>query len=207
VEIGRYTLENVDPVLRPGLDLRLLEMAEDAADQIGEDREGVIASVLDRFAAWITARPVARRAPAIPSHLPAAFICEPAAERRRQVMLHMGLRFSGVLSELQALAGGAIAIVWHAGPDEEYDYEPPHPARNGQVYAVRDSWALSKGLMQPSRAGFYDPHDAPGAAHYCRCHGQWLYGLRQLPPDMLTEAGGAELRRVQALFRGPGGPV
>jgi hypothetical protein len=37
-----------------------------------------------------------------------------------------------------------------------------------------------------------------GVEPNCRCYAQWLYSLRQLPADMLTDKGRTELKRARA---------
>lgn len=197
MEVGRYTLDKVKLALRPALDASILEMAEDAADQVGaEDREVIISAVLGRFASWLTVSQTTRR-PAREGQVPVPLISASVEERRRQVLLHTGIRFSGMLSRLEALDNGALAMQWQAGPHEEYKYEPPHPGRNQQIYLVRGSWALERGLIQPGSASYLDDMPAPGVEHYCQCHAQWLFGLRSLPDTYLTDFGRLELERVR----------
>jgi hypothetical protein len=197
MDVGRYTLERVKPNLRPALVAGILDMAEDAADQIGDDdREAVISAVLGRFANWLTAVPTARRLPR-PAQIPLPLVNEPLEERRRQVLLHMGIRFSGMLQRLQVLDGGALAMIWREGLNEEYQYDPPHPDRDGQIYLVRSSWAFERGLIQPGPAGFVEDVPGPGVEHYCRCHGQWLFNLRDLPDALLTALGQSELAQAR----------
>ena len=44
---------------------------------------------------------------------------------------------------------------------------------------------------------YYDEVDGCGEAVYCRCYATYLYALRDLPSDMLTNKGRAELARVK----------
>src|SRR5450631_2052860 len=73
-----------------------------------------------------------------------------------------------------------------------------HKQRDGKVYAVLGCWAIERGLMQPGAAGYYDEVTPVAYEPGCVCHAQWLYNLRDLPADMLTKKGRAELKRVRA---------
>ena len=100
--------------------------------------------------------------------------------------------------EIRAEGGGALAMVWHsrwrvAG----YDYREDHKERDRQVYAIRGNWALQKGLMRKGPAGYADEITKPAEEVFCQCTGQWLYSLRALPRDMLTDKGIEELARVR----------
>ena len=222
-EVGRFTLEQIKPHLRSELNRRIMALAEESADLIGADREAVIAATLKRFAGWITPMPgdpTGRTGPLrwwtrvklrivgrnqlghqmTQNREPQKELADLSFEERwRVVMLHQGLQFSASLSEMLAVDGNAIAMIWHSHwRQENYDYRPEHKERDGKVYALRGNWAMERGLMKVGRAGYYDEVTSVSYELNCRCYATWLYNLRDLPADMLTKDGRAELKRVRA---------
>ena len=74
--------------------------------------------------------------------------------------------------------------------------------RDGKVYLLRGCWAQDRGLVKPGAAGYYDAVTAVAVEPFCRCQAQYLYALRDLPEDMVTQKGRDELERVRAQIRG-----
>jgi hypothetical protein len=200
-----------------------MAIAEDSADLIGSEREAVIEATLRRFVDWITPLPADFNAAATSPgcwnrviarftgrsknnldarprrEIPIALAALSFEERWRQVMLEQGLRFNASLDEMIALNGNAIAMIWNSHwRQENYDYNPAHKERDGKVYALRGNWAMERGLMQAGSTGYYDEVTGVGVEPNCRCYAQWLYSLRQLPADMLTDKGRTELKRARA---------
>ncbi|MFI5022136.1 MAG: hypothetical protein ACHQRJ_10865 [Alphaproteobacteria bacterium] len=200
-----------------------MAIAEESADLIGSNREAVIEATLKRFAGWITPMPgdstgetasprwwtwvksrfIVRSQPKLQARRyrePPKELADLSFEERwRVVMLDQGLRFSACLSEMIAIDGNAIAMIWHSRwQQENYDYRREHKERDGKVYALRGNWATERGLMKAGPAGYYDEVTSVGYEPNCRCYAQWLYNLGSLPGDMLTENGRAELKRVRA---------
>jgi len=221
--VGRFTLEQIKPHLRGELNRRIMAIAEESADLIGSDREAVIDATLKRFAGWITpvpGDPVGGTAPprwwtlvkshyirrskhdplTRPAREPPRELADLSFEERwRVVMLDQGQRFCACLSQMIAMDSNAIAMIWHSHwRQENYDYRPEHKERDGKVYALRGNWAMERGLMKAGPVGFYDEVTSVGHEPGCGCYAQWLYNLRDLPADMLTKNGRAELKRVRA---------
>lgn len=221
--IGRFTLERIKPHLRSELNRRIMALAEESADLIGSDREAVIEATLKRFANWMTPVPsdpiggtalprwwtrlksrfIGRSQPEPQTRrareLPKEFADLSFEERWRVVMVDQGVRFNACLSEMVAMDGNAIAMIWHShSRQENCDYRPEHKKRDGKVYALRGNWAMERGLMMAGPAGYYDEVRSVGYELNCRCYAQWLYNLRDLPAAMLTKKGRAELIRVRA---------
>jgi hypothetical protein len=97
-----------------------------------------------------------------------------------------------------------IAAIWrYSDLDERMDYPPESNHRNldERVYAVRDNWAVSKGLMKIGPFGYVDDIDIPGRQTGCACHLEWVSALDGLPDMMLTNLGVAERDRRQEAFR------
>lgn len=101
-------------------------------------------------------------------------------------------------------SGQYTAVAWHYNRlDEQQDYPPAtdHKTRDGSVYAIKDNWALKKGLMTLGRAGYIEDKDIPGRQLGCMCHLQWISSLSDLPEDMLTDHGREYVRQKRELFQ------
>lgn len=194
--VSRFTLEKVAPRLRSELDRRIMA----SADLIKRNREKAIAETLQRFSGWATSIPaggsdaLSRREAA--TEIRKALVSLPY--RERLVATDQSHKFVANLNEILATDAGAIAARWnsHAG-EAGYNARPSHAARQGRVYLIRDNWASAKGLVKVGPDGYYDQITAAGEEVNCRCWITYLYALRRLPPDMLTQCGAEELQRVK----------
>ncbi len=164
--VSRFTLEMVKPQLRAELDRRIYASAQ----LIQLNREASIQQTLQRFSGWATSIPaggsdVVERVEtkrAIRKSLTSL----PFEERR--VIIDQGHKFAAALSETVALAGGALAAIWHSHwRQQNYNYREDHKERDMKVYAVRDNWALQKGLMKAGSAGYTDEVTSPGEEVFC----------------------------------------
>lgn len=70
---------------------------------------------------------------------------------------------------------------------------------NGNVYAVQGNWAMEKGLMKLGTQGCINDAIRPAQEVGCMCRLQWIYNLRNLPSEMVTEKGRSELERVRTI--------
>ena len=191
--MSRYTIDRVKPQLREELQRRTMVSAE----LIRLNRDAAIEATLRRFAGWATSVPPGG------SNVPMAR--KAATETRaelaklgfveRRVSIDQGHKFASNLSSIVAKSGNAIAARWV----QHWTRNPRHShrERNGGVYLVRDSWAHERGLVKPGVYGYVEDVTQPGEEVFCRCTWTWLYGLRQLPEDMITRRGREELERVR----------
>lgn len=205
--IQAYRLEQVKPRLRSELDRRILA----SANLIKLNREQALAETLRRLAGWATSIPaggteVAKRAK-VRKDVRKSLAGLPFVERR--VIVDQGHKLSAAVSNLIAVDGGAIAIVWHSHWREiGYNYRPSHKTRDEKVYGLRDSWADKAGYLKRGEDGWYDEITAVGEEVFCRCYGTYLYTLGELAkvaPNMITEKGReklAEVRKQMASFSG-----
>jgi hypothetical protein len=112
--------------------------------------------------------------------------------------------FSAEIEYLFALEGNPIAAIWHYNQmDEQGEYRKTysHKERDGHVYSVRGNWAIGKGLMMAEPYGYIDEVSRPSQEIGCMCHLQLVYGIRDLPNEMVTEKGWSELGRVREATR------
>lgn len=195
--ISRFTLAKVKPQLRLELDRRIMASAQ----LIRLNRDAAIQKTLQRFSGWATSIPQGGSdvvdKPEVKDNIRKALVQLPFEERR--VMIDQGHKFASALSETLARDGGALAGEWHSHwRQRNYDYREDHKERDLHVYAVRGNWALEKRLMKPGPDGYTDDITVPGEEVFCRCWYRWIYNLRDLPDNMLTDKGRKELTRVKA---------
>ncbi len=194
--IGRFTVDKLRPHLRAELDRRILA----SANLIKLNREESINAVLRRFQGWTTSVP-AGGSKATDKRDTAATIKKSMQSmpfEARRVIIDQGHKLTAAINEIVASDGGAIAIKWRSHWRElNYNYRRDHKERDGHVYLLKDSWALKAGLVKAGPDGRYDQITAVAQEPFCRCWGVYLYAISDLPDDMVTEKGRAELARVR----------
>jgi hypothetical protein len=199
-EMARFTLERVAPQLRAELDRRIMA----AANLIKLNREEMIGKTLRRFSGWATSIPaggsdlVERRA--VKADIKRGIAGLKFQERR--VLIDQGHKLTSALSDIAATEGGAIAAIWHSHwRQPNYNYRPEHKEHDvlkGGIFVVRGNWALERGLMKLAGRQYTDEIERPGELVYCRCFYEYLFNLRDLPEEMITAKGRAELARARA---------
>lgn len=115
---------------------------------------------------------------------------------------YKAISLSAEIERLFVLAGNPLAAIWHySDMDAQGEYQKTynHQQRGGQVYAIRASWAIEKGLMKVGPAGYLDEISGPGQEIGCMCSLQWVMDVRSLPDSMITGKGRSELDRVKAI--------
>lgn len=193
VGVDRFTIDRIKPKLRAELDRRIMA----SADLIKMNREESINKTIQRFQGWATSIPAGGSTQVetvdVKKHIRKTMAQLPFAERR--VLIDQGHKLLASINEIVAVDGGAIAMRWHSHYRQAgYDYREDHKERDGHVYAVRGNWAIEKGLMKAGPDGYTDDLTRPAEEPFCRCNYQPLYGLRQLPSDMLTDKGREALK-------------
>lgn len=194
--VGRFTVEKLRPQLRAELDRRILA----SASLIRLNREEAIGKTLRRFEGWSTSIPKggsdAVRKGAEKADLKKSMRSLPFVERR--VLIDQGHKLVASINEIVARDGAALAGTWRSNWRQYgYDYREDHKERDGQVYLLRDTWALKAGLIKPGEAGWYDDVTSVAEEPFCGCRMIWLYNLRDLPAAMITKKGEDELARVR----------
>lgn len=194
--LPRFTLDKVRPQLRAELDRRI--MASASLIKLGGD--AAVEKTLQRFKGWATSIPSGgsktQDKPEVKENLKKALRQHSFEERR--VLVDQGHKLTASISEVIAADGGALAMIWHSHYRQVgYDYREDHKDRDGLVYLLRNSWALERGLVKPGKAGWYDKVTAVAEEPFCRCYAQWLYNLRDLPADMITQKGEEQLALVR----------
>ncbi len=194
---GKFTIERLKPKLRTELDRRLMV----SRNLIKLNREQSIEKTIQRFAGWASSVPAGgSRAVDVKDtkdNIRKALTSLPFEERR--VAIDQSHKFAAALNEVVAVDGGAIAMRWNSRwRSPGYQYREDHKERDQKIYLLRSSWAKEKGLVKPGPAGYYDDITKVGEEVYCSCFATWLYHLRDLPDDMLTQKGKDELAAARA---------
>ena len=195
--LDRFTLEQIKPALRAELERRILA----SAALVKLNREQAMAETIRRFTGWATSIPaggtnVADRR-GTKADIRKAITAMPFIERR--VAIDQGHKLNAALSEIIAEDQGAIAAEWHSHWRQAgYNYRPDHKERDRVVYLMHDSWATRRRFVAPGPQGYYEDHERPGELVFCRCFVRWIYNLRDLPKDLLTDAGREALSAARA---------
>jgi hypothetical protein len=198
--LDTFTLASIKPKLHSELDRRIVA----AADLIKLNRAASVQRTLQRFAGWASSIPaggteVGKRKE-IKRRVRRGIAGLPFAERR--VIVDQGAKLAASIDAVIAMDGGSIAGIWHSHWREAgYDYREDHKERDGHVFVVRDNWALQRKYMKLAGAQYMDQVTAPAQEPFCRCRYAFLYNLRDLPNEMLTELGAKTLARVRRQIR------
>lgn len=198
--VSRFTLAKVQPQLRAELDRRIMA----SANLIKLNREAAIEKTLQRFSGWASSIPTGGSDAVdkleTKTSIRKALKQLPFEERR--VAVDQGHKFIASLNNIVATSNGALALTWHSHWRQPgYNYRKDHKERDGKVYAIRGNWAMERGLMKKGAAGYYDDITAVGEEVFCRCSAQYLYALRDLPADMLTQKGAEALAEARAKIK------
>lgn len=115
---------------------------------------------------------------------------------------YKAISFPTEIEHIFNLAGNPLAAIWHySALDAQGEYQKTydHQQRDGQVYAVRGSWAIKKGLIKVGPAGYLDEISRPCQEVGCMCSLQWVTDDMRLPDEMITCKGRSEFERVTAV--------
>jgi hypothetical protein len=195
--VSIFTVNKLKPELRRMLDQRIMA----SANLIKLNRQQSIDKTLQRFSGWASSIPPGGTSQAkkkeVKDNIRASLVKLPFEERR--VLIDQGHKLSASISEVVAAGGNAIAMRWRSKWRQPgYDYREDHKERDGLIFPLRDTWATKAGFVKPGNNGWYDQITKVAEEPFCQCFAVWIYALRDLPADMLTVKGKAELDRVQA---------
>jgi hypothetical protein len=121
----------------------------------------------------------------------------------RRLATDQGHKLIASLNKVVAEGNGAIAVRWRSiWRQAGYDYREDHKERDEKIYLLRNSWAVTEGLVQPNENGYIEDIDQFGEAPYCSCFGVYIFALGKVPQDMLTEKGAERLAEARKAVRG-----
>lgn len=194
--VGRYTLAMVRPELRAELDRRI----HASADLIRLRKREAVDKTLARFQGWASSIPAGgdTKVNRTEARSDIGKALSQVRFEQRRVAIDQGHKLVANVADVVARGAGAIAAIWHSHwRQANYNYRRDHKERDGQVYAIRGSWAADKGYMKIG-AGYLDRITQPGQEPFCRCYAQYITSLRELPPEMLTQKGRDALKAEAA---------
>jgi hypothetical protein len=187
--VTRYTLDRIQPSLRAELDRRIFA----GVDLIKINKRAATEKTLQRFSGWTSSVP---RGGSATTNLRdvAKEIAKPVVQVRyeaRRVAIDQGHKLSAAVAHVVAEQNGAIAAIWHdrGEHDLSYDARPRHLARSGKLFLVRDSWAISEGLVKRGAIDYTDEIEQPAELPFCSCYYSYVTSPRKLPEQLLTEKG------------------
>ena len=192
--VSRYTLDRIAPTLRAELDRRIFA----SIDLIKLNKAAATQKTLQRFSGWVSSVP-AHGTPATDFRAITREISKPVAQVKfeaRRVAIDQGHKLSANVAHVVAMGSGAIAGIWHdrGQYDHGYDARKEHLARSGKLFLMRDSWALTEGLIRKGGLPYYDDlPDQVAQLPYCSCWMEFTTNIGDLPETLLTAKGRATL--------------
>ncbi|WP_145550726.1 hypothetical protein [Yersinia intermedia] len=193
--ISRFTISHLEPKLRAELDRRILV----STDLIKLNRTGAVNKTIQRFSGWATSIPVrdyvgGGLSPSSRSGVKIGGDIVKDAEtldyEARRVAIDQGHKLIANIDNVIATSNNAIAAEWHSHWRQAgYNYRKDHKERDKQTYLIRGNWAQKNGYVKQGAAGYLDDITQPGEEVFCRCYVTYLYNLRSIPEDMLTQKG------------------
>lgn len=195
IGVGKFSRDALKPEMKELLSKRL-----DAAQAlIRLNKEEAVSTTKRRFAGWASSIPEGG-VPVEGQKEAKKNIVKSLGQltyEERRVATDQGRKFAEAVNDLIGQQNGAIAVLWHHVHRENYNGRPVHIERDGKYFVLKDSWAYKEGLVT-DMDGDFSEIDAPGTAVFCRCTGERVYNLRDLPVNFLTEKGKAYLAKADA---------
>ena len=183
--ILRFGPEHLEARLRPILESRIMA----SADLIVLNRSKAVDTILTRFSGWASSIPPGG-SPGNKTEIK-AHIAKPLRQmnfEERRLSIDQGHKLIANINQTIAEDNNAIALIWRHVHQQGYDSRPEHVALDGKLFVLRDNWAIQKGLMRKG-GPYYDEIEGVSVAPFCRCHAEYLYNLRDLPPEYLSLRG------------------
>ncbi|EOA2917560.1 phage portal protein [Yersinia enterocolitica] len=182
-----------EPQLRAQLDRRILA----SVDLIKLNRSKAIDTTLSRFSGWASSIPPSASIALVGNQggmLKTAQHIQKTAEKMdyeaRRVMIDQNHKLIANIDNVIATNNNAIAVEWHSHWRRPgYNYRVDHKERDKEFYLIRGNWAQKNGYVKPGKAGYLDEVDQFGEKPFCSCYGEYIYNLRSIPEDMLTQKG------------------
>ena len=190
--VSKYTIDKLKPKLRSELDRRIMA----SANLIKMNRDKNIQEVLQRFEGWATSIPKggSKAVDRVKEKQNIRKSLTKMPFEQRRVIIDQTHKLVSNINDIVAVDAGAIAGRWHSHwKQPNYNYREDHRERDEKIYVIKGNWASDKGYIKAIN-GYTDDITMPGEEVYCRCNYTYLYNLRQLPDEMLTQKGKAVLQ-------------
>ena len=187
IHVKRFTVDKLTPTMRQELDRRI----KTSADLIKLNRDQMIDRTMSRFHGWATSIPPGgSNVEKIKTRMHIAKPLDRLSYEERRVMIDQGHKMAANINYSIAAHSGAIAVIWHSHWQQaNYNYREDHKDRDKKIFALRGCWAIEDGFMKSGENGYLDSITLFGEEVNCRCYGQYIYSLSDIPTKMLTEKG------------------
>lgn len=195
--VSAYRLQQIKPELHAELNRRIAA----SVDLIRVNRPQAIDKTMQRFRGWATSVPKGG-SPVVKKrkekeNLKKALSSLPFEERR--VIIDQSAKLFSAINTTVAVNGGAIGGYWQSHVHQRgYDGRPDHNARQNKFFLVRDSWAHKAGLVKPDKHEYTDEIEQPAEFPFCKCSYKYVFSLRSIPAECLTEKGKKALEEARA---------
>lgn len=165
-----------------------------SANLIKQHRDEQIQATLRRFSGWITSIPTEGEKTNIEAiGQVSKTMMKPLNSLKyenRRVLIDQGHKFTAAVNNAIAKDQGAIAVKWVSHWREAgYDYRPNHKDRDGHIFFLKENAFVKNGYIKKNGIKYLEDVDGFGQLPFCRCYGVYLFNLRDIPTEMLTEKG------------------
>ena len=163
--ISKFGIEKIKPHLRAELDRRIMT----SVNLIKLNREEMMQRTIRRFQGWATSIPIGGSDAQSKTEIKKSLKLSDMTFLERRVMIDQGHKLVSALNDIVAKDNNALAAIWHSHghTDPSYNARKIHLQREGSIYAIRNNWAIEKGLMKKGPSGYLDDIDQPGEFVYC----------------------------------------
>lgn len=119
----------------------------------------------------------------------------------RNILRDQATRMNDDIDYTNGMLNGAIGLIWHTQEDNRVVGNPSgkypignelhnnHYKRNNVFFALKDSYATKKGLLNASIFEDLEDIKNAGRAINCRCDYEYIYDLRDVPSMYLSKKG------------------
>jgi len=193
--IKRFTKANIPPRLYNELDRRIIA----SASLIKLNRTTAVNDTLQRFIGWSTSIPagggIVEGKAEVKQDIKKSLSQLDFVERR--VIIDQTHKLIANVNNIVAVDNGAIAVEWNSHwRQKNYNYREDHKELDGKTFLIKDSWADKAGLV---KGDYYeDLADGFGQAVFCRCYGKYIFNIKRLPSELLTNKGVAYVANKSA---------
>ncbi|CAM5998807.1 unnamed protein product [Sphagnum balticum] len=188
--VERWQIDRLTPKMRQVLDQKILA----SVNLIKLNQDEVQPRVLRRFQGWATSIPDGGSKVKDKEAVDNIAKGVNTSYEIRRVQNDQGHKLIASINEVVAQGNNAIAVEWHSHWKQAgYNYREDHKDRDKEIYVIKGSWALDRGLIKKGPNPYYDDLTKVGEEINCRCYATYIYSITQLPVSYLTEKGKSEL--------------
>lgn len=190
--VSRMGVEAIKPYLRQELDSRIRANI----DLIVLERDESIKLSALRQSKWLLNAPQGQ----LPAYEDLKYIVSPAVNAQKNYehsrrSIDQGHKLLSAIDSIIAKGEGAIAGKWHSHKKTPtYDARPEHVKLDGNIYVIRNSWAVEQGLVKKGDLDWLENIVQPAHEINCTCYFTYYYEhelpkLAREKPEVITQKG------------------